>query len=444
MAALPPSYEAPRGSVTLPAGASLSRPTLAAPGPRMARVARRSGLVSTGDGATLDRPATRSTGALGTTASNVSTRRPRTAAARAEAARRRDAKRARYDLRGALWRVSTLDRCRDCGRVAVAPGGAVALRIGADGGAGFAGVSTCGSVWACPVCAAKIAARRGDELAQVLTWATEQGHTVAMVTLTARHHAGMRLAPLWDAVGGAWRSLLTGRAWQATRDAYGVLGWARAVEVTHGDNGWHPHIHAVLVLRGSVSEDRVARLGEALWARWERALGRRGLTALRAPGLDIRSSAAEVRAGLAAYVVKALAMEATAGHSKQGRRGGRAPFQILADLTRDGLADDAALWAEWEQSSRGRKQLTWSVGLRAMAGLAAEVSDEDVAAEDVGGDDVLILEPAAWRAVRDEQGALLTAADRWGVAGARAWLRARGVPWREPGTTTPGQPPSRG
>lgn len=345
---------------------------------------------------------------------------------------RRDRKAERYELRSGLWRATGLERCRDCGRVAVTPGGSVGVRVVKGGGSGFSGLATCGSVWACPVCAAKIAARRGDELARVLSWAVGEGHTVAMLTLTARHHERQALSVLWDGVQAAWGAVTSGRAWQATRDGFGVLGWARAVEVTHGANGWHPHLHVVLVLEGRVERERVEALGAALWPRWERALERRGLSALRAPGLDIRASVGEVRDALAAYLVKALAMEATAGHGKRGREGGRAPFQLLADLVRDGEARDHALWREWETTSRGRRQLTWSRDLRALAGMADEQTDEQIAGEDVEGEDVLVLDAVTWRAVRDEQGALLVAADRWGVAGARAWLRGRGLPWVEP------------
>jgi hypothetical protein len=54
--------------------------------------------------------------------------------------------------------------------------------------------------------------------------------------------------------------------------------------------------------------------------------------------------------------------------------------------------DDSTLWQEWEQASEGRRQLTWSEGIRALAGLAEqERSDEDIA-EELGDDDLLILD----------------------------------------------------
>lgn len=145
------------------------------------------------------------------------------------------------------------------------------------------------------------------------------------------------------------------------RDEWGITGWARAFEATHGrEAGWHPHFHIVLVLDGKQDRAAFEAVGEQLWPLWERALHKRGLSALRGPGLDIRTNADEVAEGLSRYLTKQMAMEATHGHAKQGRAGGRTPFQILNDVVTTGDADDLDLWHEWEQASHGRRQLTWS------------------------------------------------------------------------------------
>src|SRR5262245_17620255 len=68
---------------------------------------------------------------------------------------RRQAKRRRYEMRTELWKLSTLDRVRKCGRVSRLPGGQVGARTARER-SGYAGLTTCGSVWACPRCAARI------------------------------------------------------------------------------------------------------------------------------------------------------------------------------------------------------------------------------------------------------------------------------------------------
>jgi hypothetical protein len=322
-------------------------------------------------------------------------------------------------------------------------------------------------VWACPVCAAKIAAERATDLGAVGEWAVDQGHTMGMVTMTVQHHAGQRLAGLWDAVTGAWSDVVKGEAWSGEKasaymrrlakwetdrasgwkgsrrrgrparrvglaERFGVLGWARAVEVLHGPNGWHPHVHVPVIFDGPVSEDWIRGFGEAIFDRFQRALRRRGFDAVRdSGGLDARRAYAAEELG--GYLAKQLAFEATHGHVKTGRNGSqlRAPFQVLADLTASGDADDLDVWREWEQASKGRRQLTWSGGIRVLAGLAEEQrTDEEIADVDLGDHDLLVLDGEVWQEVAPIQHELLDVAARNGLAGAIAWLNRLGLTYR--------------
>ena len=370
-----------------------------------------------------------------------------------------------------LWRESSLERVRACGRVArVEQIGVRAPGPASGGRAGFSGLATCGSPWACPVCAAKIAAERAGDLGHVLAWATREGHTAAMVTFTMRHNKGHSLRECWDALTAAWSSVTSGKAWAGESVAaydkrlrkwegdrandwkgsrprprpertiglverFGVVGFARALEVTYGRNGWHVHLHVVMVLRGQASPDVVRVLGDLMYGPWSRALGRRGFDVARQfqgeedgkGGVHTRT-AADAETWLAAYLAKQLALEATHGHAKTGRNDSRTPFELLADVVEHADADALDRWHEFEEVSRGRKQLTWSEGLREMAGLAVEErTDEEIAADEQGGDaDVLLLDSDAWRQVRNEQVDLLEAAEH-GTRSALAWLDIRGI-----------------
>lgn len=332
----------------------------------------------------------------------------------------------RYRLRKALWRESSLERVRNCGRLPRSAG--VGLRLG-NGAAGFSGLETCGSVWACPVCAAKIAARRAEELREVLAWATANGHTVALFTVTMRHHMGQKLADLWDAETKAWQAVTSGRRWVRDRDSYGVLGFVRAFEVTYGVNGWHPHLHVILVLEGAVASGDVATLGHSMFSRWKAQLHREGYdVSANNGGLDIKTTAGSVDVELSRYLAKSLAMEVTHGHAKTGKNGGLTPFQIAQAVFDTGDADLLARWHEWEEVSKGRRQITWSRHLRQLAALDAEQSDEDVAAEDLGDEDLVLIDSADWWCIRDEA-ALLLAAAEVSLASATNWLDGRGVPY---------------
>jgi hypothetical protein len=76
-------------------------------------------------------------------------------------------------------------RQRNCGVVPV--GDRVEIRMN-DGSAYYCGLETCGNVWLCPVCSAKIhlaparVARRADELRGALSAWEAKGHAASLVT----------------------------------------------------------------------------------------------------------------------------------------------------------------------------------------------------------------------------------------------------------------------
>ncbi|TDB67152.1 hypothetical protein [Micromonospora sp. KC721] len=88
------------------------------------------------------------------------------------------------------------------------------------------------------------------------------------------------------------------------------------------------------------------------------------------------------------------------------RKTSRTPLQILADFGTDGLAADLDLWHEYERATAGKSALRWSRGLRAL--LLPDVdeqTDEEIAAEEVGGDTVAYLLPHTWYRLADIPGA---------------------------------------
>jgi Replication protein len=328
-----------------------------------------------------------------------------------------------------------VSRVRDCGAKTVNGLGGPILRItGSDEDriAGYAGLVTCGSVWACPVCAGKIAARRAEELSEVMRTVLGSGGSASLITLTMRHHQGHQLTELWQALSLAWHGVLSGKQWTEDQELGGLLGWVRVVEATHGRNGWHLHIHVLVCWQRSVSLRLAQEIGYRMWQRWTRALERKGFTSWHhRGGVDVRMATLGSN-NLSRYFTK-LAWEVTYSHMKEAR-GGRSPFKILTDGLRTGDATDLALWLEWEQGSFGRRQLTWSLGahdLRKLAGLGAEQSDEEIAAEELAGEDVIALPHPTWKTLleRELTTDLLDAAEISGVEGACTFLAIRDLEW---------------
>jgi len=325
-----------------------------------------------------------------------------------------------------------LPRVGACGRVPLTEDGAVYLRArtGDDRKAGFGGLATCGSVWGCPVCSAKVAVERISELDRLLRWNAERGGSAAMATFTMSHHKGQRLKTLWDGLSGAWRYMTTGRAgehWRTLRDLLSCDGYVRATEVTHGDNGWHVHIHVLLLFDAPVTQMTVECLADQLYKQWSRGLDLQGLSASRRHGVDVRVCAGSEQSmeKLADYFSK-MTFEAAGGRFKSGRKGGRTPFEVLADGLDTGLAEDLELWLEWEKASKGRRQLVWSRGLKKRAGIE-ERTDEEVAAATDEGETLLVLPRLSWQVVFPVAVGLLEATEAGGIAGAMLWLEERGV-----------------
>lgn len=230
----------------------------------------------------------------------------------------------------------------------------------------YEGLQTCGSVWACPCCGARISETRRDEMNQLLVWARAQGYKVMMLTLTARHGRDDDLADLLDRMKDAKQRWARHRAYAGIKPR--MIGSVTATELTGGgSHGWHPHFHVIVILDGDVD---LTPLRDA----W--------LASLRGAGLDGAGAAFQAQGADAAgnYIAKwGAAEELTLSQRKKGRgRTGRTPAQLLAASCDEPDRQAGHLWAEYATVFHGRRQLVWSRGLKALAGIG-EVDDQEAA-----------------------------------------------------------------
>lgn len=310
-----------------------------------------------------------------------------------------------------LWSNSSLERVRKCRRCEYEAGGLVGLGV-SEGVASVRGVVTCGSVHACPVCTRKIRRGRAEQIRKAALEWRARGGELLFLTLTVPHHQGDRLDALWGTVAGCWTALQRHRAYrEAIEDFCGGAGYVRALEVTHGANGWHPHLHILLFVDRQPGQFLEVLKG-VIHATWAKLVQRQGweMPTLE-HGIDLQR--VDTAGALSQYLAKVedggrIDHELASGHLKAAKVGGnRTPHQILA-AARDGGVDpdtgevlhaaDRRLWWEWEAASAGRAFITWSQGLKAELGVA-ERSDEELAAEATGHQDVAYVTPKAWRAV---------------------------------------------
>ncbi|MCD2191651.1 protein rep [Actinomycetospora soli] len=368
----------------------------------------------------------------------------------------------RYAIRRGLRRVWRNDRVTGCGRAGARPDGEVVVRYSPATAAtgpvtGFSGLLTCGNVWLCPECSGKVSAHRAARIERALTTAVDRGGWAVLITLTTRHRLGIPLGVLLsDGVQAGWRAVGKSRAVRETRKRLGVLGIVRAVEITHGPNGWHPHVHALVVFAGRPPRSALDALGAAMFRAWSAAIAREGLPAPIADsgGLDVSHLGTRMREGTlaslsawAAYAAKGITGEAIMGAVKDAKGRNRSIRELMRDgvlgtrwESSDGRAavttDDTAveLLREYEIATKAVKQLTGVTELERALGLDEDTAtDEEIAAAEAGGEDVAVIAGGYWDTLVEPVAADLAAAgERFGPDGIRRWLTRRGVPWTWP------------
>jgi hypothetical protein len=253
--------------------------------------------------------------------------------------------------------------------------------------ASFAGLQTCGSVWACPVCAAKIAERRRGEIIAAMAAHKAAGGSVTMLTLTCPHQRTDNLADLLKKQAKALNSFWNDRHVKAVSKSMGIVGQIRALEVTHGrlsasNNGWHPHYHVLQF--GGLGVDYVpldwlqtVDGEELLYQRWASACVRAGLgEPSRAHGLKLDDGSKAAK-----YVSKwGLEDEMTKGHTKKALHG-ETPFDFLRAYLADATDKQAgALFREFAETFKGKRQLLWSAGLKKRYAIG-ELSDDELSTQ---------------------------------------------------------------
>ena len=268
----------------------------------------------------------------------------------------------------------------------------------------WSNVQRCGSVWTCPVCAKQITEKRRDELKRgIELWKSgvvnvffdfsEHGKDfvgaiipsveyyrgdVLLLTLTFSHSIKEQLSSLLERQRKALKIFYETTKVQDIFKEIGVKYKIKSLETTYGQNGWHPHNHILLLIDKPLEEFSSVR--DELAALWIKACTKAGLSApSMTHGLDIRNGnyASE-------YIAKwGLDFELAKGNVKKGRNGSFTPFDLLQYSMLDGEINGrtaASLWQEFGIATKGKRQLEWGRGLKALLGVE-EKTDEELAEE---------------------------------------------------------------
>ncbi len=330
---------------------------------------------------------------------------------------------ARYRLRSSLRGVTSLKRLSSCG---LPLGGSMMVRLkGAVHH--YAGMSTCGSGWACPVCAAKIRYHRADEVSRAVVSALNQGMGAIFVTRTLPHSYEDKLGVTLNLLAEGRRYVANQTVVKAVRKVADYEGAIAAKELTFGFKGWHPHTHDIEFYERELTLRDFAALSSVYYEYLNRFYSRNGFEGLsRNHGVRVEQIALDGIA-LARYVAKLqertalrlhTAQELTRSDLKQGRAGSLMPFDIACNFFETGDMELLELWHEYEWETFGRSVIRFTKGLRArLLPHETEQTDEELAALAVGGVDAVRFEGWFYRKIAwvpGLEGKVLTVLDTGG------------------------------
>jgi len=262
----------------------------------------------------------------------------------------------------------------------------VALRYGAsgvvvrrlpDGRACYSGLYRCGDFWRCPSCRVTLGIRRARQIETALRAHVDAGGSALLATYTVPHTRDESLPVVLARLADTWRRY----AKHAWRDVLGAhyVGNVRALEVTHGVSGWHPHYHALVYI--SPGLPYLTPVAVSLAERWSEVAG-----------ADWRADVRQVARDGVAAVARYLTTDGVAGASYEVASpaakvpAGRSYVQILYDYGRFRSSVDAALVYEYAAALHGVHHLTISPRLRRLYDFVdpalnwSEIADEDVLA----------------------------------------------------------------
>lgn len=310
----------------------------------------------------------------------------------------------RFVWQGAARRMLPEERVAQCLR-AIAPGASRVeiMYSQKQRDANYRNLIVCGRLWQCPVCAARISEHRRRTLSSQLARLPYQP---ILVTYTIRHNRMTDLREAVTLLTEAKRKFRAGDPFARLEKRYGLVAAVRALEVTHGENGWHPHMHELVLLQSNLGTGLI-EMTERFKNRWMDVVARLGGSATFEHGLDVSADVHDVgeyvaKIGKDTFLTSStwkIEHEVTKTPVKMGRDGGRTPNQLLHDYCFNSDLRAGFLWKEYSEVFKGRKQLVPS-SFAALLGEEEEPDDE-VLAELQDSDAVMLawLSRDDWRIV---------------------------------------------
>ena len=277
--------------------------------------------------------------------------------------------------------------------------------------ANYSNIMRCANAWGCPVCAAIISEHRKCEVKDAMDWWKAQGGSVLLLTLTVPHYSHTDIKQLKKDLKKAYSKFFKGV--RASKDMFAkwqIEHYISCFEITHGENGFHPHYHILLFVPYAVGIRSHIGMEQDMYAVWKDCCTKSGLDEpSEKHGLHLQAGN-----DAANYVAKwGLEHEMTKGHVKKGKKESRTPFDILRSYDESGDEKEANLFRLYYFAFKGTRQLNWSKGLKKLSSNGQEEKTDQEIVDDTDNVAEMLfkLDIEMWNAVRKQgkQGELLIA-----------------------------------
>lgn len=292
----------------------------------------------------------------------------------------------------------------------------------------------CSSVWACPVCAPKIQARRALEISKALHWVYSNGYKAIMVTFTQPHTKGDRLKDIIAKHSIAMNKMKSGSQFTHFKRRTGYAGQIRGLETTYGSNGWHWHAHELWIVSADCNIENEIEFLKNKWLR-----------SCKTAGFEIKNEDDFLQhafniidnAHATDYLQKlgknwGIDKELTHGSHKRGQ--GMSPFELLESS--DPIHN--MLFMEYIRATKGKAQLFWSRGLKDKTDVS-EKTDEEINNEEIDKAKIIAyLERELWKCVlqKNARAEILNITEFAGFEGLRQWFANYGFILKPPKNST--------
>jgi len=299
----------------------------------------------------------------------------------------------------------------------------------------FGGLQTCGSVWHCPVCAAKISEKRAIEVQQAIDYCQAQGGVVSFITRTVPHSHNDDLLTILTKYRQAEKALKGHRNYRSLVSQYGIFGSIKVYELTVGINGWHLHIHEILLHAGITPDVHFYEvLEDYLYTFWSESAMKSGFEKpSRAHGLQVQNGdfAAAYLAKFAKQTTSnwTLSREMTKQHIKKSKSG-FSPFDLMRAYRDNPSELLLELITEYGLVMHGAQQLIWSRGLKKLVNI--EIKTDETLATEIEEESILLglLSLKQWKFIikNDYRATVLIIAKTQGFNDLIEFLAAVGAP----------------